>query len=104
MFVVVPEQEPPPLVDQATEQASSESLGLPPPVKEMTKLKPARLIVPVFQILRYHGPVPVELNGPQDPGVVKHGGAELTLVGAGSMPHAPLATELPVLAPPMTEA
>jgi hypothetical protein len=58
----------------------------------------------VFQILRYHGPDPLELSAPQDPGVVKQGGAELTVVGAGSTPHAPLVTELAVVARPMTEA
>jgi hypothetical protein len=61
-------------------------------------------MVPVFQILRYHGPEPLELNGPQDPGVVEQGGAELTLVGAGSTPQAPLVVELAVVAPPMTDA
>jgi hypothetical protein len=35
MLVVVPAQEPPLPVDQATEQASTETFGLPPPVKEM---------------------------------------------------------------------
>jgi hypothetical protein len=57
----------------------------------------------VFQILRYHGLESLELNGPQDPGVVRQGGAELTVVGAGSTPHAPLVTELAEVSPPMTE-
>jgi hypothetical protein len=61
-------------------------------------------MVPVFQMLRYHGLESLELNGPQDSGVVRQGGAELTVVGAGSTPQSPLVAELAVVAPPMTEA
>lgn len=60
--------------------------------------------VPVFQMLKYHGPSPELLKGPQEDGLLLHGGTVVTEVAAGATPHATAVTALLVVTAPPDDA